>query len=59
MKRRRKEFKVTHLVVGLSELRSISIDDGVGEGRREDSFPLEDSAILAYAIGIRTVVRSR
>ena len=39
---------VTHLV-GLSNLESISIDDGVGardKWRREDSFPLKDPAIL-------------
>ena len=36
-------------MVGLSELKSISIDDGVGardKWRREDNFPLKDPAIL-------------
>ena len=41
---------VTHLV-GLSEPRSISIDDADDKGRREDSFPMKDQAVLAYAIG--------
>ena len=43
-----KRILVTHLV-GLSELESISIDDGVGardKWRREDNFPLREPATL-------------
>ena len=43
-----KKNLVTHLV-GLSELESISIDDGEGPRdnlRREDNFPLKDPATL-------------
>ena len=47
MKCRKKSFCCSHYDYGLSELKSILIDEGVGaRDKREDSFPLKDPAIL-------------
>ena len=46
------KYPFTHFVP-LSELESMSIDDGVGAGdkrRREDNFPLKDPAILLMRV---------
>ena len=50
-----KMISVAHLVLGLSELEPISIDDEVGSRDkciREDSFPLKDPAMLRMRLAL-------